>query len=220
MAALKREFPQARVLEVSCQTGEGLGDWFELLLSGELEGRPSMEVDYDVYADGEAMLGWLNARASFTADPAMDANQFMIELTERLKKQLAVHSAEIAHCKMSVESGEPAEFASMSLTSSHDKAAATWRCEKPLSAGLLTLNLRAEADTGLAAQRGDDGAVYLSRSVNRCAGDRGVQAGAADADASAGGDGGVIQAARSAAGRRWHAGGLGAAFGRNQIDDG
>ena len=47
--ALHSRFPQAEVVTVSARTGANLDDWFERL-SGSLEWRPAMEVDYDVYA--------------------------------------------------------------------------------------------------------------------------------------------------------------------------
>ena len=145
-AALRRNFPGTRVLEVSCKTGEGLAEWFELLMTGELSAGPAMEVDYDLYADGEALLGWLNARASFTADPALDGNGLMMELLLRLKRMLGERGIEIAHGKVSVESDRPSGFGSVSLTSSGAEPSVAWTSEGPLGKGLLTLNLRAEAD--------------------------------------------------------------------------
>jgi Ni2+-binding GTPase involved in maturation of urease and hydrogenase len=149
VTTLRHDFPQARVLEVSCQTGEGLETWFDLLLSRKLEGRPAMEVDYDIYADGEALLGWLNARASFTADPAINGDELMLELMGRLKKQLAARGVEIAHCKMSVESGRPSDFAAISLTSTNSEPSVTWSSSVALREGQFILNLRAEADPDL-----------------------------------------------------------------------
>ena len=38
-----------------------------------------MEVDYDVYADGEALLGWLNARDSlFPTGRKLDESKFRL----------------------------------------------------------------------------------------------------------------------------------------------
>src|SRR5262245_36961116 len=54
-AALHDRFPQAAVVTVSARTGENLEDWFGRL-SAPLASRPAMAVDYDVYADGEALL--------------------------------------------------------------------------------------------------------------------------------------------------------------------
>jgi hypothetical protein len=146
---LRKDFPSARILEVSCHTGEGLDAWFDLLLAGSLAARPPVEVDYDVYAEGEALLGWLNARASFTAEPAVLADDLMRSVLLRLKKQLTAHDVEIAHAKISIESGRPADFGSMSLTSTAAEPQVVWSSEARLIEGHLLLNLRAEADPDL-----------------------------------------------------------------------
>ncbi len=147
--ALRRQFPHARVLEVSCQTGEGLPAWFDLMLSRQLDGRRAMEVDYDIYADGEALLGWLNARAAFTADPAIPGDELMLALANRLKRQLAARDVEIAHCKVSIESGHPSDFGSIGLSSTASEASVTWASNASFRDGRLVLNLRAEADPDL-----------------------------------------------------------------------
>jgi Ni2+-binding GTPase involved in maturation of urease and hydrogenase len=142
---LGAEFPHAQVLEVSCQTGEGLEAWFDLLLSASVTPRAGMQVDYDTYAEGEALLGWLNARVALTAYPAISANTILLDLLGRLKTELANRGIEIAHCKASIETGEPADFASASLTSTAGQPALTWPSATSLTAAQLTLNLRAEA---------------------------------------------------------------------------
>ena len=43
-----------------------------------------MEVDYDVYADGEALLGWLNATRAAGCAREFDGNAFLVELGTRL----------------------------------------------------------------------------------------------------------------------------------------
>src|SRR5262249_37447216 len=58
--ALKDRFPHAEVVTVSARTGRDLEVWFARL-SEPLASRPAMAVDYDLYAEGEALLGWLNA---------------------------------------------------------------------------------------------------------------------------------------------------------------
>src|SRR5687768_4933933 len=58
---LAREFPHATVLAASARNGDGLQPWFERLLAQDQVARRVMEVDYEIYGDGEARLGWLNA---------------------------------------------------------------------------------------------------------------------------------------------------------------
>jgi Ni2+-binding GTPase involved in maturation of urease and hydrogenase len=144
--ALRREFPQARVLEVSCVSGEGLNAWFDIVCSGALGQRPSMEVDYDVYADGEALLGWLNTTGGVSAPELFEGNTFLNTLAQRLRQQMAELGAEIAHLKMTLVPDEGPDLAAVSLTRTDASPQATHTLKAPLQRGELTLNLRAEAD--------------------------------------------------------------------------
>src|SRR5438094_10452168 len=58
---LAQAFPRAALLEISARKGTGLEPWFARLAAEEQETREAMNVDYDIYAEGEALLGWLNA---------------------------------------------------------------------------------------------------------------------------------------------------------------
>lgn len=57
---LSEAFPAATVLSASAQTGEGLDEWIEAVMSRQDAGKRLLEIDYDTYANGEAVLGWLN----------------------------------------------------------------------------------------------------------------------------------------------------------------
>ena len=49
-----------------------------------LSSRPAMDVDYDVYAEGEALLGWLNATCRLSAADPFDGNRFLQLLAARM----------------------------------------------------------------------------------------------------------------------------------------
>ena len=71
--ALEERFPTEKVLEVSARSGAGLE---ELVRAHDI--RKSKEVPmpwrwiYAVYAEGEALLGWLNATLELRSDEAWD----------------------------------------------------------------------------------------------------------------------------------------------------
>ncbi|HET6250252.1 MAG TPA: GTP-binding protein [Tepidisphaeraceae bacterium] len=146
VAALKQNFPRATVLEVSCTTGEGLTAWFELVTSSELGTRQSMDVDYDIYADGEALLGWLNAKVSLSAAGEFDGNAMLIALATQLRDRLASQQIEIAHLKMTLVPDAGTDMGSISLTRSGGQPEPTHSLAAPLSRGNLIINLRAETD--------------------------------------------------------------------------
>ncbi len=147
--AAQKRFPQARVFEVSCKTGEGLAGWFAAILAGSLGHRASMDVDYDIYADGEALLGWLNATATITAPAAFDGSALLIELTHNLRRRLAALGVEIAHLKMTLIRRDGNDLAAVSLTRTDADPQVTHALRAPLTRGDLTINLRAESDPDL-----------------------------------------------------------------------
>jgi Ni2+-binding GTPase involved in maturation of urease and hydrogenase len=148
-AAVAARFPQSRVFEVSCRTGEGLADWFQCVLTDPLGYRSAMNVDYDVYADGEALLGWLNATARIEASAPFDGNQWLLTLAANLRAMVASADMEIAHLKMTLLPDEGPDLAAVSLTATAAEPQRTHTLQGPLAAGLLTVNLRAEADPEL-----------------------------------------------------------------------
>jgi Ni2+-binding GTPase involved in maturation of urease and hydrogenase len=97
---LESDFPGRTVVKMSAKTGEGFDAFCEFLeLRGEF-GRRVMEVDYDVYAEGEAELGWLNSQVSLQAAAPVDLDALLVSLVGRLRDALAGISAETAHLKV------------------------------------------------------------------------------------------------------------------------
>ncbi|MEX1310416.1 MAG: hypothetical protein AB1Z65_08370 [Candidatus Sulfomarinibacteraceae bacterium] len=67
-------------------------------------GRRLAEVDYDVYAEGEAVLGWLNA--SFVLDGAdSDWSDFAAGLLKSLGRRFDDIDASVGHVKLIIEAG-------------------------------------------------------------------------------------------------------------------
>jgi hypothetical protein len=145
-AALRREFPKAEVMEVSCTTGEGLDALFERLVGGDLGKGSSMDVDYDVYADGEALLGWLNARVELSSGREFDGNALLMKVARGLRDRLAGQRVEIAHLKLMLVPDQGPDVGSISLTTTAAEPVATHTLKEGVTRGSLLVNLRAETD--------------------------------------------------------------------------
>jgi len=147
-AVLEREFPLAQVLAASPRQEAGLEDLFARLMSGEQARRSPMAVDYEVYAEGEALLGWLNATVSLQSADEFDANAFLRALAAAVQQRLRADGAEIAHFKMtfSPDDGIAGELASINLVRSDYVPELGMELDEPTSGGQLIVNLRAEAD--------------------------------------------------------------------------
>ncbi|HSH94865.1 MAG TPA: GTP-binding protein [Roseimicrobium sp.] len=145
--ALKIEFPKAQVVEVSARTGDGLAPWFGHLITDTQGGGESMTVDYEIYADGEALLGWLNCTLQLRAETAFDGNALLRELAGALQKELNGQSAEVAHLKMTLSPDEGlGDVAVINLVRNDFVAELSQELPDNVTSGQLILNLRAEAD--------------------------------------------------------------------------
>jgi len=144
-AALGERFPAARVVPASARTGEGLDAWFALL-SGAVAPRPQMDVDYDTYAEGEAMLGWLNATVRLVSVSAFDGNRLLEQLAGRVRDRLSAAGLEIAHFKMTLEPEGGAGLGVVNLVATDARLEAPIQMTGPITGGRLTINVRAEAD--------------------------------------------------------------------------
>ena len=76
-AAIAARFPGKEILAVSPREGIDLEAWFAKIASEEQAAGKAMEVDYTVYADGEALLGWLNCTVQLAAAEAFDGDNFL-----------------------------------------------------------------------------------------------------------------------------------------------
>jgi len=144
-ARLAREYPAAQVLDVSVRENQGLDAWFALLMDGEQRPRSTMQVDYEIYAEGEALLGWLNATVQLEANaPGFDSAEILRALATDIQGRLA--GAEIAHLKMTLSpAGGLGDIAAINLVRSDFVPELSLRLEEPVPSGQLIINCRAEA---------------------------------------------------------------------------
>ncbi|MDR2055696.1 MAG: hypothetical protein LBQ10_07500 [Desulfovibrio sp.] len=100
-AFLRKTCPQARVLALSALNGEGMEEWLAALRGHAGAGGRLAQVDYDVYAEGEAALGWLNAAARLKAPAgAGDWRHFCECFTQTLNRAFQEEKACVGHVKV------------------------------------------------------------------------------------------------------------------------
>jgi G3E family GTPase len=100
--ALEERFPDKPVHTLSARTGEGTQAWIEQILSEEQSAAAVMEIDYDTYAEGEALLGWLNATLHLQSSADFQPDDFLKTLAEGTRDRISSLGAEIAHLKMTL----------------------------------------------------------------------------------------------------------------------
>jgi G3E family GTPase len=145
--AIAAKFPGKEVLTVSARQGQNLEAWFARLTREEQSAGKAMEVDYQVYADGEALLGWLNCTVQLVAKQAFDADGFLKRLASGVQQRLQTRQAEIAHLKMTLspEACLLGEIAVVNLVRNDFVPELSLHLESPVTGGQLIINLRAEA---------------------------------------------------------------------------
>lgn len=97
---IEREYPGRPVLRCSAKTGEGFGALLETLELRGPFGKRMMDVDYDVYAEGEAELGWLNSQVVVESESGFELDALLMDLIRRLHGRLLATSSEAAHLKV------------------------------------------------------------------------------------------------------------------------
>ena len=145
-AAIAVRFPHKEILAVSARLGTNLDTWFEKITGAEQGAGQAMELDYSVYADGEALLGWLNCTVQLSAEQAFDGNEFLKDLAGEIQVRLRAEGAEVAHLKMTLTpAGGTGKLAAVNVVRNDLVPELSTRLEGPVERGQLTINLRAEA---------------------------------------------------------------------------
>lgn len=106
-----KEWPLSKVYAISSKTGEGLADWLDEVLTRSDAGTHIAEVDYDTYAEGEAVLGWYNA--SYHLSGNEDWNAYLNVLMHSLLKRFDNENAAIGHLKILLQNADSYSVANL-----------------------------------------------------------------------------------------------------------
>jgi hypothetical protein len=104
-----------------------------------------LDIDYDTYAEGEALLGWLNCTATLDG-PAVDGDALLQAIATRVHRDLTADSLEIAHLKLTLVPVDGHGIAVVNAVKAEAPPELVFTLDAHLDAGEVTLNLRAEAD--------------------------------------------------------------------------
>ncbi|MDF2374960.1 MAG: GTP-binding protein [Verrucomicrobiales bacterium] len=151
-AAMAKEFPEATIFEISAREGTGCEAWFEAVMTAEMNSTRFLDIDYDRYGEGEALLGWLNATVEIRCDERgpideFDGNELLKAIAMTLREKLDEAGAEVAHLKMTLNPiGDPMEIAAINLVRGDSDPELSHHLYEPIDDGELLLNIRAEVD--------------------------------------------------------------------------
>lgn len=96
---LSARFPNRPILRISARTGDGFDTFVDLLDRTGAYGGRILDIDYDLYAKGEAELGWLNCSVKLQADSLFSLDQSVLDITRWVGYAMVDEGGEIAHIK-------------------------------------------------------------------------------------------------------------------------
>jgi G3E family GTPase len=110
---LQARHPDAEVLSLSAKTGTGLEAWLARCLAGTSTIDQALELDYGMYAEAEACLGWLNATGTLAAEQQFAPSDWLATTLGALEQRFAAHGAAVAHVKLHMRTPSGALKASL-----------------------------------------------------------------------------------------------------------
>ncbi|MBO7656056.1 MAG: cobalamin synthesis protein P47K [Kiritimatiellae bacterium] len=139
-AETAKAFPASRVMAVSALKDEGIDAWLADLAEHTDAGTHLLNIDYDRYAHGEAVLGWLNGTITLHGAET-DGNALLLALMNGLQKRIEAQSLRVGHVKTIVENGPRYAIGNITGTS----GTLTFRGDAGTGQGLrITVNARVE----------------------------------------------------------------------------
>jgi G3E family GTPase len=141
LSAIGDRYPGKKLMAVSATEGTGMDEWLDDLISGRPGANTVLsQIDYDRYANAEAVLGWLNAAVKLQGDQPFDAGRFMTSLATTLRDRFNAEKGDIGHLKFVFTNAGKSMWAN--LTHLGDEPAIGGEKLDPLPRGTLIVNAR------------------------------------------------------------------------------
>lgn len=141
---IKYKFNSADVVCVSAKNHLNIDGWINTIYDVSVTKARTLDIDYTIYGDAEARLGWLNLTTGIATDKNMDINEFIEKVMNELKEEFIENNFEIAHLKIYGVSEE--DWSKASITSIHEEIDFSKKSEKLSSRWNVIINARIDAE--------------------------------------------------------------------------
>lgn len=144
---LLQRYPQAIVKSISAERGDNLGELTETWLTTDLGGDKVLDIDYNLYAEGEAKLAWMNLLGDLSTNQEIDPYEWTQRLLNKLNSHFKREKMAIAHLKIHI--GFEEGFVKASMVQTDDQPTFT---EQNVNKGKnfrVVLNIRIEASPAI-----------------------------------------------------------------------
>ena len=112
--AIRDRFPGKEVLVTSALKGAGIQTWLENLIRGRPGANTVLrQIDYDRYAQAEAILGWLNAAVKVRSQTTFAPEDLMQRILLEIRDALRLRNAGIGHLKLVLTSSGKSTWANL-----------------------------------------------------------------------------------------------------------
>lgn len=141
LSLTKERFPEKEVFLMSARDSIGFDDLVSATEANPISRSGMMEMDYELYAEGEAELGWLNCQIDAkSAETKFSLDEVVLAFVQRIGNRLADSGAEVAHLKVLGQTLENSSIAN--LVSSDGEAELSLASEINTVAAELLVNAR------------------------------------------------------------------------------
>ncbi|HVX13716.1 MAG TPA: GTP-binding protein [Pirellulales bacterium] len=137
---VRQRFPDKTVFAVSARQGDGFEALIAALEQAPATRSPTPDVDYDVYAAGEAELGWLNCGVTIERPEPFRLDDLLLGFVTGLAQACGHVSAEPAHLKVLASTNGATAIAN--LVSSDAGVELSFASGASTKAAELTVNAR------------------------------------------------------------------------------
>jgi len=144
MDFIKTKFKAADVVCVSAKNNLNIDKWINKIYDVNATKARTLDIDYKVYGDAEARLGWLNLTASLESEKDVNITCFIEKVMNELKSEFIKNNFEIAHLKIYGVSEE--DWCKASITTINEELDFSKTCIKTSSRWNVIINARIDAE--------------------------------------------------------------------------
>jgi G3E family GTPase len=141
---IKGKFEFADIVCVSAKNDLNIEEWINTIYDINATKARTLDIDYSMYGDAEARLGWLNLTAGLAADKQMDVNLFIEKVMNELKEEFMKSSFEIAHLK--IYGVSEVDWSKASITTVYENLDFSKKSEKTSTRWNIIINARIDAE--------------------------------------------------------------------------
>lgn len=98
-------FHHTKVMAASTMNGTGIREWFKEVANRQGSGTKILDIDYDKYAHGEAVLGWLNGTVALSGENVY-WDTVLKDIMTGICRVIKQEKLRVGHVKVIAENGK------------------------------------------------------------------------------------------------------------------